>query len=792
MKINFDPANTIAVVVGIERYKAGERWNLNGPAMDAVRFVDWLTARSVPSQNIHLFLSPIDANVSRVNSALSVINTAITARAQAAGAVPVHIVVENDATTVHLRKMLQEQLEAAAQSMKTLFVFWGGHGAMESDNERRLFCEDARSSDLQPVNLESLLMALRSKPRSKMRDQVIIVDACANYYEEMSYRQGQSQVMFSKGADETGGMDQIVLLAASSGQKAANDTVKWSGAFSDLLLQHLEATPTDSWPDFQDVAKYLENEFARPAANRAARQKPVALRWRNSAGDGGSVGTYPLSDDLQTTANAANVGVGQLRTLVGVALAARTWEPVATRNRLVDFLALSGPAIERNVDDVEHDMLRIFAVALASDDRADELRSAVEYLEPNAAARDALITNIDAVRIAIVLRAIIGNAMPDFKVLLRCYRASLPDIQLATDVRDLDEIIEQLNDVGLRNDTSLPPALEFVGRLADALDLETLEDWVTRRCSKDRRLSALAELRTEIASARTSAPQKAMLYVDASQASDVSESPTLRYWLYDGAGTMLTSQLVPVVQTGADSLEVARNKALATILQHVNDVLNARGTTYDFNIELFVNLDQVAWKFDEWRYEADDEDSASFGTTHPLVLRWIDRTHPMFAPNKLNAWNNAARNIRKSHEDGTTPPVRMIARAGSEPRGVEAELSQPDFKAVVALDFVPAFDNASDIERRLLKSALAGGAPYVFWWRNAVNAADNSAALHDALKAETQSGSSLDVFPERCLKLRLAAITDKNVLGTSLVVIWDDPARNPLKQLFSHPPQRAT
>lgn len=792
MNIKFDPANTIAVVVGIESYKAGERWSLNGPAMDAVRFVEWLSARGVPANNIHLFLSPIDANKPRVDAALQNINNAITARAQAAGGVAAHIAVDSDATTVNLREMLQERLEVAAQTMKTLFVFWGGHGAMESDNERRLFCSDARSSDLQPVNLESLLMALRSKPRAKIRDQVIIVDACANYYEEMSYRQGQSQVTFSKGADETGGIDQIVLLAASSGQKAANDTVKWSGAFSDLLLQHIEAMPIDSWPDFQEVAEYLEDEFAKPAANRAARQKPVALRWRNSAGDGGNVGTYPLSGALQATANAANVGVGQLRTLVGVALAARTWDSVVTRDKLVQLLGLSSGLIDRNRDDVEHDMLRIFAVTLATDERADELRSAVEYLEPNAAARDALITNIDAVRIAIVLRAIIGDDMPEFKTLLRCYRASLPDIQLATEVRDIDEIIEQLNDVGLRNESSLPPALEFVGRLADALDLDALQHWVTRRCSKDRRLSALAELRKEIASAQTSAPQKAMLYVDASAASDASESPALRFWLYDGANTLLSSNLVPVVQTSGESLDVARNRALATVLQHVNDALNAQGTTYDFNIELFVNLDQLAWKFDEWRYEIDDEDSASFGTKHPLVLRWIDRNRPMFAPNKLSAWNNAAKNIRKSHEAGTTPPVRMIEKAGLEPRGVEAVLSQPDFSSIVALDFVPAFDSASDLERRLLKSALAGGAPYVFWWRNAVNAADNSAALENALKAETQSGSSLDVFPERCLKLRLAAVTEQNALGTSLVVIWDDPARNPLKQLFSHPPQRTT
>ena len=49
-----EPKKTFAIVVGVEKYDAGEKWNLRGPAADAIRFVHWLQD-SVPLDNIKLF-----------------------------------------------------------------------------------------------------------------------------------------------------------------------------------------------------------------------------------------------------------------------------------------------------------------------------------------------------------------------------------------------------------------------------------------------------------------------------------------------------------------------------------------------------------------------------------------------------------------------------------------------------------------------------------------------------------------------------------------------------------------
>src|SRR4051812_45023379 len=51
------PERTLAMVVGIDHYEYGDKWRLAGPAADALRCVDWLIDRHVPTARIALFLS---------------------------------------------------------------------------------------------------------------------------------------------------------------------------------------------------------------------------------------------------------------------------------------------------------------------------------------------------------------------------------------------------------------------------------------------------------------------------------------------------------------------------------------------------------------------------------------------------------------------------------------------------------------------------------------------------------------------------------------------------------------
>ena len=51
-----------ALVVGIETYQLGADYDLDGPARDGLRFIDWLQSYDVPSENIRFFVSPLIQN----------------------------------------------------------------------------------------------------------------------------------------------------------------------------------------------------------------------------------------------------------------------------------------------------------------------------------------------------------------------------------------------------------------------------------------------------------------------------------------------------------------------------------------------------------------------------------------------------------------------------------------------------------------------------------------------------------------------------------------------------------
>ena len=65
------PEQTHAVVVGIERYEAGDNWDLDGAASSALRIIRWLRERHVPVGNITTLLSPLDKNRSTVEQTLA-------------------------------------------------------------------------------------------------------------------------------------------------------------------------------------------------------------------------------------------------------------------------------------------------------------------------------------------------------------------------------------------------------------------------------------------------------------------------------------------------------------------------------------------------------------------------------------------------------------------------------------------------------------------------------------------------------------------------------------------------
>jgi hypothetical protein len=260
------PERTWAVVVGVEQYDAGPKWSLNGPVSDATRFVRWLRKRHVPAEQILLLLAPLDGNRQLVNELKA----------------DPEINVSWDQATQN--KIEESLYQIHQQSGDLLYLFLGGHGAVHED-ERLLYCSDAREDYLRNLNLDNLLHSLRTDFFRGFRDQVIFVDTCAEYVDRAS------NIPFTppKNIPAKGNQlstNQFLLYAAADGQLAGNDSVERTGHFSRVVLEWLEGYGLEAnVPDFDQLATSVKDYFVQLLKRGETVQTPICIRHRSRTGE---------------------------------------------------------------------------------------------------------------------------------------------------------------------------------------------------------------------------------------------------------------------------------------------------------------------------------------------------------------------------------------------------------------------------------------------------------------------------------------------------------------------------
>lgn len=202
-----DPARVHALVVGVETYDAGSGWDLPGPARDAVRFHRLLRTAGVPDANIRLHLAPLPPYVPEVPY--------------------------EPADHATLRRVLVRELPTARGDV--LWVWWGGHGVLDRSGHLRLFCADATTDDKLGIDLDSALERYAGDAVPGLADQLWVVDACETFEEALAFREPLPPDALPAGRRSTAHR-QTVLRAAGRGRAAANDPVRATGLFSDVLL----------------------------------------------------------------------------------------------------------------------------------------------------------------------------------------------------------------------------------------------------------------------------------------------------------------------------------------------------------------------------------------------------------------------------------------------------------------------------------------------------------------------------------------------------------------------------
>lgn len=260
------PEKTMAVVVGIEKYAAGRKWDLDGPASDAFRFVKWLRYRGVPKENILLFLSPLEANLYKIQM------LDVPCR-------PIDLSTFTNEITGNLRNLNGD----------LLWFFWGGHGVVDKDKDRKLFYQNATETTLWNLNLNNLLETCQTDYFKSFSKQIWCIDTCANFIEDMSIEFSLPGVTFPAG-DPAKNIDQYVMFAAKQGELALNQTAMKSGVFSNLLLTLLEQSDNEWPPDMAKINNELKRQFAQLRDKGKLDQTPVIFWYKDGQGDEETLG----------------------------------------------------------------------------------------------------------------------------------------------------------------------------------------------------------------------------------------------------------------------------------------------------------------------------------------------------------------------------------------------------------------------------------------------------------------------------------------------------------------------
>ncbi|MCZ8240249.1 MAG: caspase family protein [Microcystis sp. LE19-131.1A] len=374
-----EPTTTKALLVGIEKYEAGENWNLNGPAHDVIRMAKWLRDQNVPSENLTIFLSPLDNNQETLEQAKSL-----------TGSEPA------PAT----KSSIQDELSRLQRESASLFLFyWGGHGWVTLEGKRRLFYADTQEGDERNLDFNDFLVTARSDYYRAMRQQLFIVDTCANYMPHIknppSDQLGKKEPRFFP--------EQFVLFAGKLGDRAKNLDSEGTGLYTrELLAEFDRLSPNESWPpDMEAISARLQRKFIDLRNQKLTEQTPTYLWNRDWSGNERNFGQMPVAPVLEITTPPFTVkmprrlSVQELSQLLNLLTEIDALKNRQQRDRIIDMLR---PEIRNSIsraDDIRTDILNMFQTSRNYGGGLKELLDSIELFASGSIQFQALIQTIN-------------------------------------------------------------------------------------------------------------------------------------------------------------------------------------------------------------------------------------------------------------------------------------------------------------------------------------------------------------------------------------------------------------
>ncbi len=703
------PERTYAVVVGIERYEAGSKWDLDGAAGAALRIIGWLRDRSVPVENITVLLSPLDSNRPTVEQTLAELNFPAD---------------QPPATFDEISRIITEQLPERDGDL--LVLFWSGHGVLDKRRERRLFCANAGVYSKRNVNVTDLLAALSRQNFKGLRQQVILVDACANFVQEMRVDLPDSDW----GRENIRLVSQDGLLAAAQGQRASLDQKTRSGTFGGFVADWLDEHARTLPPPMDELAAAVDAHFQHLREEGVTAQRPVRIgEFPHGSKDQHYDRSEPVPEKVLQSAQSADLTTGQLRAMAAAIAATPQLTTERGRKALMEALqSVVGPVVR--TDDPDADLLDLVSAVLDRQVRGVLLGALFDL-----AANDKERIAAESVRhrwelqvaVAPLLRMLRRTPLVHVLGALAETVGDVPE-----GITDFDQVLELLADLRTSR-LEASPLAEFVVRLQQRQpDLEVPDRWFSGRGLDE---AAVTALRITVAK---EARMDRKLVIDL-------RNSTPGAWQ-----SALTGYLGPGWYTRTIKCEPTADGVRGAVVKIVEW---ARSQAADFAIGFLLQLAMLRELPELWEYEDEVMTATRLCEEYPVVLHVAER---ITKPPLRQAWDSKLTAIGESA--GAVPSVLWLDQ--DDATAIRRAVQESD-DAYVAFSFVPK--TRPDLRATAVMAAIAGGAPYVVWVQ---------AAPADGYDLRTHLGGMIGPIRDFPATLRQRRRSDR-YLSDALRVIWD-------------------
>ncbi|GAA3249857.1 caspase family protein [Dactylosporangium siamense] len=725
MTVRMDPAATHGVVIGIERYDVADTWGLPGAARDAVRVTGWLRAAGVPAEQVALFLDVLPGDPDGTLAAAS--GLGVTPRASA----------RRDDIMAYFTDELRQQRAAR----DTLVVYWSGHGVLDDQRRRTLFTSDAGPNDRRNIRVEDLLDYLIDREVSGFHQQIVLVDACANFVESRNYRTHLTQTTFPVSGVRRAGVRQFVIYSAAQGTAAANRRTARAGAFTDTLLGwlHGDGQPARWPPDMPALSAFVGRHVRQLADSGQTQLSPVYLSrtvdWSGSA-DEREFGGLPVTGSALHAAAGATRTPSQLRRLAAA---------------LAGCTALADPARQARLLGPADDPQEAVAAVLARGGMTTLLASLDELCTTEEQRLDAA-----KVRRLWQVQGRVAPLLAPFAAVtagqLRHYYDVVPDRRLAPSHHDLDQVLEYLADLGgAAADAPLP---RFVARLEQLTGRRVPDEWF------ELPVPALHALRDRERAA-IDRSGRSHLVIDLQPPGSGSTDPQAG-WPAAIVGHLRTGD-------GAWTREtVACPGGLTAVQQAVNRLINWAYEQQPDGTDMTLGFLAPRARFDDvpesWAFSDSLTASVPIREEYPVMLHFRERLE---ASRACAYWRRRATAIAEEITHAA-PKVSWLEppRGGGVRRiSTSVEAERP---ACVGFRFAPG-PFRGDLRNDPLVAAVNAGAPYLMWLDAEPGDWDEVTSV---LAALVQRGDFDDV-PLRLKELRDTA-GDTAADATTVRLVWDN------------------